>query len=48
MSGKIFKKVKVNNMSYTIPLSSVPASLYVVKVMYSDGTSSFVKIPVFK
>lgn len=48
MSGKIFKKVKVNNMSYTIPLSSVTASLYVVKVIYSDGTSSSVKIPVFK
>ena len=46
LSGRLTETLSVGGRSYNATLTGVSGALYILKVVYADGTSSTIKVPV--
>ena len=46
LSGRLTESLSIGGRSYNATLTGVSGALYILKVVYTDGTSSTIKVPV--
>lgn len=46
LSGRLTETLSIGGRNYNATLTGVSGALYILKVVYADGTSSTIKVPV--